>query len=54
MGDLTSIISTLAMNPTGTLLVVGLLMGLRVARALQRAPISSRRPLGTRARPTGL
>ena len=48
-----SMMTTLALNPTATLLVVGLLMGLRIARALQRAPIRSRTPLGTRTRPAG-
>ena len=54
MGALTSIMTTLMMNPTGTLLVVGLLMGLRVARALQRPALSSRQTFGNRTRPTSV
>jgi len=54
MSDQTSIMTTLAMHPTGTLLVVALLMALRVARALQRAPISSRQPVGNRTGATGV
>ena len=52
MSDLTSLIM---MTPTsGALVVVGLLMALRIVRALQRAPVTSRQASGGRTRPNGL
>ena len=48
MSDLTSLIMTTP--PSGALLVVGLLMALRVVRALQKSPVSSRRAIGSRRR----
>ena len=52
MSELTSMIM---MTPTsGALLVVGLLMALRVVRALQKTPVSSRQAFASRTRPNGV
>lgn len=56
MSDLTSMMNTAGfMTPTsGALLVLGLLMALRVVRALQRTPVTSRQAFGNRARQNGV
>ena len=56
MSDLTSMMNSIGMmTPTsGALLVLGLLMALRVVRALQQAPVTSRQAFGNRTRPTSI
>ena len=57
MTDLLSMLTDgplLMTRTTGALVVVVLLMVLRVVRALQRAPVSSRQTLGSRTRPLGV
>jgi hypothetical protein len=52
MSDLTSM---MMLTPTsGALLVLGLLMALRVVRALQKTPVSARQAFGSRTRPSGV
>jgi hypothetical protein len=52
MSDLTSMI--MMTPPSGALVVLGLLMALRVVRALQKTPVRSRQAIGSRKRPNGI